>query len=702
MDKASRTLSNFQGDGAVRALMRPQDWSTSPLGEPGGWPQELLLVLNLMLNSKFPMFAAWGPGLGILYNDAYAPLLGNKHPDALGRPFETVWSDIWDDIVPIVDRALSGQSAYFENLPLTVVRTGTPERAWFTFSYSPLEDANGQVAGMYCTVIETTRQVLAEKRHAFQLELANKLAPLGSPDDIVAEASAILGRHLDVSRVAYCEIDDLGGTFRIRRDWTAHGLPSSAGPVRRLADFGPGIIADLRAGKPMIVTDVALDERTAEHADAYAAIDVRANLALPLVKSGRLTTVLAIHHVAPRQWSEDDITMASEMAERTWATVESARYQQELLEANRRKDEFLAMLAHELRNPLAPISAAADLMQLGLPDPELIRRTSDVIGRQVKHMTGLVDDLLDVSRVTRGHVTITSLPQEVKVIIDNAVEQVRPLLEARRHHLILEPALQPALVAGDQNRLVQVVTNLLNNAAKYTPEGGEIRVRTELNTADVLINVTDDGIGITPDLLPRVFDLFSQAERTSDRSQGGLGLGLALVKSLVELHGGAVSCHSEGVNRGSRFVVQLPRLQQAQASPRVERRQRERSNAKRCRRVLIVDDNADAATMLAMLLEASGHEVMVDYQPENALATAEASAPSACILDIGLPGMDGFELARRLRAQPGMKDALIVAVTGYGQDQDRQKAIQAGFDHYLVKPVDIARLLGILESVPAT
>jgi CheY-like chemotaxis protein len=249
---------------------------------------------------------------------------------------------------------------------------------------------------------------------------------------------------------------------------------------------------------------------------------------------------------------------------------------------------------------------------------------------------------------------------------------------------------------------VQVVTNLLNNAAKYTPDGGEIRVRTELREDDVVLSISDDGIGIAPELQPRVFELFSQAERTPDRSQGGLGLGLALVKSLVELHGGAVSCYSEGANRGSRFVVRLPRLQQPAAEPGIERREGERGNANGRHRVLVVDDNEDAATMLAMLLEASGHQVTVDYTPESALAAAAADAPSACILDIGLPGMDGYELARRLRAQPGMKDALIVAVTGYGQDQDRQKAMQAGFDHYLVKPVDIARLLGILESVQAS
>ncbi|MGZ8320236.1 MAG: hybrid sensor histidine kinase/response regulator, partial [Telluria sp.] len=516
----------------------------------------------------------------------------------------------------------------------------------------------------------------------------------------IAQASAILGRHLDVARVAYCEINDLAGTFRIRRDWTQHGLPSMAGPTRQLDDFGPDIINALRAGEPMIVPDVALDARTAPHAEAYAQVGVRANLALPLVKAGRLTSVLTLHHTGVRPWSEDDLHMAAEMAERTWATVQSARAQAELREANQRKDEFLAMLAHELRNPLAPISAAAELMQLGPPDPALVRHTSEVIGRQVRHMTGLVDDLLDVSRVTRGKVKIHRKPQDMARIVDSAVEQVRPLLEARRHRLVLEPALRPAIVEGDENRLVQVITNLLNNAAKYTPEGGEIRVRTAVRDDDITVTVEDNGIGIAPDLQPLVFDLFTQAERSSDRSQGGLGLGLALVRSLVELHGGAVTCFSAGPNEGSCFTLRLPRLVQHKEEEVRERRAAGRSPAPG-RRVLVVDDNVDAATMLAMLLEASGHEVLVDYAPGAALERARAKLPSACVLDIGLPEMDGCELARRLRRQPGMERALLVAVTGYGQEHDRKKAQEAGFDHYLVKPVDVARLLGILGSAPS-
>ncbi|MGZ8303141.1 MAG: hybrid sensor histidine kinase/response regulator [Telluria sp.] len=675
--------------------MRENDWSASPLGHPDTWPRELLTVVNLMLNSNFPMFVAWGPELGFLYNDAYAPMLGNKLPGSMGVRFQDLWREIWDDVGPIVSSALEGNSSYFENFPLMVLRTGQMEKAWFTFSYSPVEDAQGNVAGMYCSAIETTSQVLIEKRQAFQLELANKLGPLGSAEEIIAESSAILGRYLEVSRVAYCEIDDLNGTFVVRRDWTQHGLSSVAGPVRRLDDFGPGVINDLRAGKLMIVPDVLLDARTAPHAAAYDQIGARATLALPLVKAGRLTSVLTMHHHEPHVWNAEDIRLAAEMAERTWSTVDNARAQAELRDANRRKDEFLAMLAHELRNPLAPISAAAELMQISMPDPELVRRTSQVISRQVRHMTGLVDDLLDVSRVTRGLVQINKLPQEMRHIIDNAVEQVRPLIEARRHRLVLEAAPQHAVVEGDENRLVQVVTNLLNNAAKYTPEGGVIRVVTEVRDNDVIVSVEDNGIGMQQELQPRVFDLFSQAERTSDRAQGGLGLGLALVKSLVELHGGAVSCFSEGADMGSRFILRLPVAPQADAAA-VDSSSHLQDAGDQCHCVLVVDDNADAAEMLSMLLEASGHRVLVENAPGSAITTAATALPSACLLDIGLPGMDGYELARRLRALPGMENALLVAVTGYGQDADRRKAVEAGFDNYLVKPVDLEQLLDIL------
>ena len=695
MSPLPTTTDYFSGNGAVRACLRSTDWSGSPLGSPSGWPQELHVVVSLILNSRFPMFVAYGPELALIYNDEYIPMLGDKHPACLGRPMPEVWAEIWPVISPIVEAATGGGSLYYEDLPLMIKRREYLEQAWFTFSYSPLQDLAGKVTGLYCVVSETTKQVEAKRGQAFQLMLSDRLRPLSSADEIVSTASESLGRELEVSRVLYAECDDAAGTFFIRRDWNRSGVPSIAGEIRRLDDFGPAIIRALRAGDMMIVDDVRSDPLTAPYAAAYAAIGVRANLAVPLVKNGVLTAILSLQDSEPRYWSANEIGIASDMAERTWSAVENAVAQAGLRDANQRKDEFLAMLAHELRNPLAPISAAAQLLEKGTLDPHGLKHTSQVISRQVRHMTGLVDDLLDVSRVTRGQVSIQRLPQEMASVVASAVEQVRPLMEMRRHRLVLDTGGGPAYVLGDHNRLVQVLTNILNNAAKYTPDGGHIAVRMETTDAQVKITVADNGIGMPPELQPRVFDLFAQAERTSDRSQGGLGLGLALVKSLVELHDGHVSCSSEGPDCGSSFVVRLPR--HAMPLQPSERREHPRgAPAAASRRIMIVDDNADAATMLALLLEAAGHEVIVEYGPLDAIAAASAAEPAICVLDIGLPEMDGYELARRLRRQKGMEEALLIAVTGYGQESDRLKAIEAGFDHHMVKPVDAGKLLRIV------
>lgn len=382
--------------------------------------------------------------------------------------------------------------------------------------------------------------------------------------------------------------------------------------------------------------------------------------------------------------------------------TERKQVEEELRQANRRKDEFLAMLAHELRNPLAPISAAAELMGIVKLDEAQLKQTSEVITRQVRHMTSLVDDLLDVSRVNSGLIILTKSPHEIKSIVSNAVEQVRPLIQARRHRLATDLAPESGHVLADQKRLVQILTNLLNNAAKYTPEGGNLTLRTEVLDEHIVMSVQDNGIGIAPELQSRVFELFSQAECTSDRSQGGLGLGLALVQSLVELHGGKVTCFSEGLGKGSCFTVTLPRTREQDGL--TDRQQNYKNSLKENKklRILVVDDNVDAAQMLAMLLQASGHEVLVEHGSLRAIERARIDLPDVCVLDIGLPDVDGNELARRLRIQPETGRATLIAVTGYGQEHDRKNAFAAGFDHHLVKPVDAAKLISILARIGAS
>jgi PAS domain S-box-containing protein len=377
--------------------------------------------------------------------------------------------------------------------------------------------------------------------------------------------------------------------------------------------------------------------------------------------------------------------------------------------ADRRKDEFLAMLAHELRNPLAPISAAADLLRIGRLDENRVRQSSAIIGRQVRHMTSLVDDLLDVSRVTRGLVTLARAPVAARTIVDEAIEQVRPMFETRRQHLAVDIADPDAMVLGDKARLVQVLANLLNNAAKYTPEGRRIEVTAVVARARgrLLLTVRDEGIGMEPELTGHVFDLFTQAQRSVDRAQGGLGLGLALVKNLVELHGGTVACTSAGLGQGSTFEVALPLMESAtRAAPAAAvsgapGAQAGTGDALRPLRLLVVDDNVDAAATLGMLLEACGYLVDVEHESHRALERARQQRPDVALLDIGLPDMDGNELARRLRADAQTGAIVLVAVTGYGQEQDRRAAFEAGFDHHLVKPVDMDELAALLAGIEA-
>lgn len=380
----------------------------------------------------------------------------------------------------------------------------------------------------------------------------------------------------------------------------------------------------------------------------------------------------------------------------------SERYatEQALRELDRRKDEFLAMLAHELRNPLAPIFTAAQLLKLPGLDQSRIGRASDAIARQAAHMTKLLDDLLDVSRVTRGQIQIERVPVDLSAVAVDAIEQARPLIELRHHALEIRPLPGAITVLGDKTRLVQIFVNILNNAAKYTPDGGTIVFQMAAEGPQVVITVRDNGIGISSDMIPHVFELFTQAKRSPDRSQGGLGLGLALVKRLVELHGGFISAKSEGEGKGSEFAIRLPIMSVAPPAERLTPREVSTAPARRCLRIMVVDDNVDAAQTMAMLLDAAGFEVDVQHDAQTALQHAELLRPQVMLLDIGLPDMDGYELARRLRRVPGMGGAVLIAVTGYGQSEDVAAAEAAGFNHHLLKPADPAKVFALLENVP--
>ncbi|MDI1481848.1 PAS domain S-box protein [Polyangium sp. y55x31] len=374
--------------------------------------------------------------------------------------------------------------------------------------------------------------------------------------------------------------------------------------------------------------------------------------------------------------------------------TDQKRAEEALHEADRRKDEFLAMLAHELRNPLAPIKTAVEIQKrIALEEPRLLR-SRDVIERQVGHLVRLLDDLLDVSRISRGRITLRKETHELCEIVAQAVESTRPLIDARSHELVLAPCPEPLHVKVDAARLTQVVANLLNNAAKYTDDGGCIHLGTERGSQnEAFIRIKDNGRGIHPKDLPHVFDTFYQSMRTLDRSEGGLGIGLSLVRRLIELHGGRVEAHSDGLGKGSEFVVRLA-LEEAPMTPMHEA---EVSLSGQSRRVLVVDDNVDAAETMAALLETLGHEVSVAHDGEAALVAVSNGQPEIVLLDIGLPRMDGYEVCRRLRDDSATRP-FIVAVTGYGQAEDRDRALQAGFDAHLVKPASFDAIQAVLRA----
>ena len=1092
--------------GEMANAIRQTDWALTPLGPSHHWPASLRIAVTTALDSPLPSLVMWGPELIQIYNDAYRPFLGLRHPLALGQATRVCWPEVWDFNQPIFCQVMdAGKPVHLQDQQDIIEPSGVPETRYFTVTYAALRDEGGAVCGVSVIAVETTQRILmerenrslleatrfaddqlrqmfeqapnfmlvlkgpehvceianaagrrlvsgrdvvgksmlqalpeveaqgliklldgvyrsgetfvasnrlvsfvmpaaplnsppveryldfvyqpikdaqgqvcgifvsgsdvtehhharlkldsnlqrlqaAEARQAFQLALADRLRPLTTPEEVTVAACELLGKQLAVSRVVFSEINEANNTFFIRSDWTDGSQTSIAGVTRTLNDFGPEHLDWLRSGQVSANHDVTLDPRTAQHAAAYAQLGIRADLAVPLVKSGALTVVFSLNHALPRRWTDAEIDLVKDVAERTWAAAESVRAQAELRaerdqsqyifdtmsegfavmdrdwrvtqinavglrigrrsrlqvvgrilwdiwpeakgtelemvyqrvmtmrvsegvqqevhfadghiaslavmisplldgglaiffrdvternaaleavrvsqiraenalrisqlgtfewnvagnrvecsprtreifgfdetqghvaddffsrivpadiqrvrdeirtsfkvdrrlsteyriqlpdgsvrhvgsssichsneggalvrhvgvfsdataqrqaeeklrEGDRRKDEFLAMLAHELRNPLAPITMAARILSQPGIDQGKRLEMSAIVMRQAEHMTSLIDDLLDVSRINKGLVTLDFEALDLKDVLASAVEQVRSLMEKQNHAFSIQVAGYALPVRGDRVRLVQVFSNILTNAAKYTPAGGKIALELSLANAQARVVVRDNGVGMSESLLPHIFDIFTQAERTPDRAQGGLGLGLSLVKNLVGLHGGSVTARSDGPGRGSELTVLLPLLDEAaQAAPPLPPPEVDRQA--QALHIMVVDDNVDAATTVAMLLEIDGHAVSVAHSAEQALAVLAAASnpPQAFVLDIGLPGMDGYELARRLRAAPETAGATLIALTGYGQPQDRERSKAAGFNHHVEKPVDPDRLLALLNDIDA-
>ena len=1089
----------FAAGGAMGDLVRAHDWAATSLGPAADWPPSLWVAVNLCLDSTTPMAVYAGDSFRIIYNDAFALLLVERHPWALGRPGFEVWAEVWHQIEPLfVGIVATGRGFATESQRFDLIRNARLTETYFQYSFNPLRDESGRVGGIFAVVTETTERVLAERRHAaeierlramfeqapgciavsrgpdhvfeianrayrrlmgdrplvglpvvaavpelaahgfvdlmdrvyttgvpylarraevlidrepdgpaathyfdfiyqpitdaagvinglfvegtevteqvvveararadearqtFRAELADALGRRDDPVGVMEAASALLGHHLRASRVTYAEVDGVHTTVTTTHEWSDGTVGSVAGQ-HRLADFGP-IIAEIARGNPVAVDDVALDPRTRDHLASFRAVEIASLVVVGLIKNGQLVVLLSVHVRTPRAWVDDDWSLVSEVAERTWAAVERARAEAALREresvyrsvvelasdgiwiaapdgryldvnpaacailgytrdqyltmtigdvippgdrprldglmarllagekfqeignfrrrdgaivplelslsclpdgrplaigrditerrrqeerdrlaaaeavaaaeanakfralfdqggffaailgldgavhevnrlaaegigfargdfvgrefwacptwtpraalagqiragvlgaaggspfheqlsyfvgdggeryvdlhltpvtddagrvlfivasgvditdrkraedelrslavdlsnADHRKDEFLAMLAHELRNPLGVISGAVQLAavtdQAGPAD-----EFRDLIGRQVVHLTRLIDDLLDVSRITQGKITLRPETVDLAATVGRAVEQVRPVVERKRHALTVALPAAPVRFVADSTRTEQILGNLLTNAAKYTEPGGRIDLDARVEGGEVVFRVRDTGVGIAAEMLPEVFGLFTQVDATIDRAQGGLGIGLTLVRNLVEMHGGTVSAASAGKGRGSEFTVRLPIGRPDAPAGAPERPPAPRAEV-RPGSVLVVDDNLDTARLTARMLRHAGFEVATAHDGLAAVDLADRLRPSIVLLDIGLPGMNGYEVAATLRRHESSRDATLIAISGYGEEKARERSAAAGFDHHLTKPVDFAHLMALLGA----
>lgn len=573
---------------------------------------------------------------------------------------------------------------------------------------APIQDRDGRVIAAVTTFQDITKRRRSEENSRLLSEVTSILASsLDYETTLTQTARQMVPNLADACIVTLYRDDQSPRTVavihedakqaeRLRKVHAAYMAESERNAAM------PNVRRNGRADALFEVTKDNLEGSgvSTEQADLMVEAGIVSLMAVPLDARGRTQGSLVFYNdMSGRRFNEDDLTLAEEIARRAALVVDNARLYHEILRADRVKDEFLAMLGHELRNPLGAISNALQLVRLRGVDEGPLLRTLGILERQTRHMARLVDDLLDVSRITRGKISLRRETVLLTDIVDQAVQTNKPLMEAKGHRLSVTLPDEAVWLEADPVRIGQVIANLLNNAAKYTEPGGDIALTARQQERFVVLSVRDNGVGIPEDLLPRVFDLFTQAERTLDRSLGGLGVGLTVVRNLVEMHGGDVRAFSEGPGKGSEFVVRLPSIPPSSVVPKDAREWAGSTGAVRTR-VLVVDDNVDAAEALSSILELWGYEVRVAHEGETAIEVARTFEPAAVLMDIGLPGMDGYEVARRMKESLNFRGALI-AVTGYGQQDDKERSSRAGFQYHLVKPVETGALAKLLNEIPA-
>ncbi len=587
-------------------------------------------------------------------------------------------------------------------------RRADGEYRWHISRALPMRDAQGRITRWIGsnTEVHDVKKIQESLRWSEQTArfLAQASADLAELTDYESTLQKVTSIAVP-SFADWCAVDLLDPDGTLRRLAVTHADPAKVKLAQELMERYPpkpdaqhGGPQVARTGKSELVEDIpdsllATFAHDDEHLRILRQLGLKSYIFVPMQSKGRMLGVLTfVMAETGRRYNSNDLLAAEDLAYRAAVAVENAQLYGALREADRRKDDFLATLAHELRNPLAPLRNALQIMKLS-DNGGGAANVREMMERQLQQMVRLVDDLLDVSRITKGKIELRKERLALATVVQSAQEISRPLIETARHELTVNLPSEPLLVDGDLTRLAQVLSNLLNNAAKYTPEGGRIWLTVERDGSEAVMQVRDNGTGIPADMLPRIWEIFTQVDRTLERSQGGLGIGLSLVRRLVEMHGGSVDGFSEGVGRGSTFTVRLPLALVEPVRQQAEGQQAEASGR---RRILVVDDNVDSAKTLAMLLQLTGNEVRTAHDGPSALEVAAAYVPDVVLLDIGLPGMSGLDVARRMREMPRLRDTMLIAQTGWGQQEDRRRSEEAGFDAHLVKPVDPAVLMKLL------
>jgi PAS domain S-box-containing protein len=660
--------------------------------------EQIRLQARLLDSVGQAVIATQADGTVVYWNRAAEDLYGWPTAEAVGRNvIDVTAAEISlasaDEIMSHLRRGESWAGEFFVRR-----RDGTVFPAFVTDS--PVRDESGEVVGVIGVSVDISERKRAEQAGRLLADAGAALASLVDPQTTLQQVA-----DLAVPAFAdWCAVDLAESGGQPRRLAVAHVDPAQAELVRAIGRHRPpGPARVFESGRPELVAAVTDDEVAAEAADPdqlriLRQLAPRSYLGVPLQARGRTVGVLSFVTAASgRHYDARDLALAEELARRASIALENARLYEELRAVDRRKDEFLATLAHELRNPLAPIRNGFEIIRTS-PERAVRERAREMMERQFGQLVRLVDDLLDVSRITQGKLVLRREPVSLAAVVASAVEIARPTIEAAGHELTLEQSADSIWVNADAARLSQVIGNLLTNAGKYTDRGGRIQLAATGRESEAIVSVRDNGIGIAADHLPHLFQMFSQVAPALDRSQGGLGIGLALVKGLVEMHGGRVEARSDGVGRGSEFIVTIPTTQAPVATESAApTRTSSRGGPSRCR-VLIADDNADTADSLALLLRALGHEVRTARDGREAVRVAETFQPAVVVLDIGMPVMSGYEAARRIREQPWGDGMALVAVSGWGQAEDKRRAREAGFSHHFTKPVDPMELVQLLAA----